>query len=114
MPLQLEVLENQIGLAARRYAETHDEKYKREVVRLSLWLADLHALAILEDALKRCRNEDMRKPEVYGAVKQLSRRSVSNGDGPFDKFRDALGIENEDTRWENLNTALNGIRQVVF
>src|SRR5262245_17508500 len=114
MQIPVEVLEKQIELTARRYAETHDEKYKREVVRLSLRLADLHALAILEDALKRCRNEDMRKPEVYGAVEQLSRRSVSNGDGPFDKFRDALGIENEDARWENLNTALNGIRQVVF
>ena len=49
--LTREELETRIDQAARRFAETHDEKDKREIERLSLQLADLRRLGLLEDAL---------------------------------------------------------------
>jgi len=44
-------LETQIDQIARRFAEGHDEWDKREIESLSLQLADLRRLGLLEDAL---------------------------------------------------------------
>jgi len=84
-------LERQIDEAARRFAETREQKYKLEVEQLASELVDLDHLAVLDDALHRCRGEDMRTPDVHAA----------------------LEIENEEGRWQNLNASLNGIRRAV-
>jgi hypothetical protein len=71
------------------------------------------ALAVLEDALQRCRNEDMRTAEVYAALDCLEARAIRKW--PFDQFRDALdtpgpeGVEAEG-RWQLLNASLNSIK----
>ena len=47
-----------------------------------------NALAILQDALARCRAEDMRTPEVWAAIDFLEARA--NPKWPFKQFREAL------------------------
>jgi hypothetical protein len=67
------------------------------------------ALAVLEDALERCRREDMRTAEVYGALDFLEAHAVRKW--PFDQFRDALENSTSDEgRWQVLNASLNAIR----
>jgi len=61
MPTREEIGKRMDALA-RQYAQTHDEKVKAELEQLSHCRA---ALRVLEDALDRCRDEDMRKPEVF-------------------------------------------------
>ena len=46
------------------------------------------ALAVLEDALERCRHEDMRTAEVYGALDFFEAQAVRKW--PFEQFRGAL------------------------
>ena len=71
------------------------------------------ALGILDDALQRCRKEDVRTPEVYAALEFLEARAVRKW--PFNQFREALdtpgseGWESEG-RWQLLNASLNGIK----
>jgi hypothetical protein len=71
------------------------------------------ALAVLEDALQRCRNEDMRTAEVYAALDHFESRAIRKW--PFDQFREALdtpgseGWEAEG-RWQLLNASLNDIK----
>jgi hypothetical protein len=43
------------------------------------------ALALLQDALDRCRDEDMRTPEVFAALDFLEARASVKW--PFDQFR---------------------------
>ena len=78
---------------------------------------DLHAaLAVLQDALNRCRHENMRTPEVLAALDLLE----TNADPkwPFAQFREALdGYRSreweQEGRWQTLNASLNGIRLAV-
>jgi hypothetical protein len=63
-----EELAKRMDEAARRFAETHDERFKREIENLSWQVADLRALAILEAALDRCLDEDVRTPDVCAAL----------------------------------------------
>ena len=79
---------------------------------------DLHAaaLAVLQDALNRCRHEDMRTPEVLAALDLLE----TNADPkwPFAQFQEALdGYRSreweQEGRWQTLNASLNGIRLAV-
>ena len=70
------------------------------------------ALAILEDALERCKREDMRTAEVYGPLDFLEAHAVRKW--PFDQFRDALNSTGSELweiegRWQTLNASLNGI-----
>ena len=109
--MKCEELETRIDQAARRFAETHDEKYKRSISRLSLQLADLRHLAVLEDALARCRDEDMRTTSVYAALEHFSKRVVVGW--PIERFREALNTENEEGRWQSMNASRNGIRLAV-
>ena len=73
-------------------------------------------LAILEDALDRCRTEDIRTPEVFAALDFLEART--NPKWPFKQFREALeGSVSQDWEIEGrrqiLNASLNGIRRAV-
>jgi hypothetical protein len=74
------------------------------------------ALTILQNALDRCRDEDMRTPEVFEALDFLAARR--SGAWQFKQFRDALdgdgmtGVEKEG-RWQVLNASLNGIKLLI-
>ena len=74
------------------------------------------ALSVLSNALDRCREEDVRTPEVFGALDLLAARASVKW--PFDQFREALentGSEGweQEGRWQVLNASLNGIRRAV-
>ena len=74
------------------------------------------ALSVLTNALDRCREEDMRTPEVFAALDLLAARATVKW--PFDQFREALenaGSKDWEVegRWQILNASLNGIRRVV-
>lgn len=64
----------------------------------------LSALAVLTDALERCRDEDMRTPQVTAALDFLAVRA--DRQWPFEQFRKALDDDNEEGRWQNLNASL--------
>jgi len=69
------------------------------------------AMAVLDDAFRRCREEDIRTPDVFAALDYLEAKSVETR--PFDQFRFALDSDDPEARWQNLNASLNGIRRVV-
>jgi len=75
------------------------------------------AVAILEDALSRCRDEDMNTAEVEAALQFLEKSAAKKW--PFDQFRKALKCRSSDSgvipeaRWQNANAALNGIRKQI-
>jgi hypothetical protein len=70
------------------------------------------ALAILTDALERCRKEDMRTSDVSAALEFLAARATVKW--PFLQFRGALDSDNEEGRWQTLNASLNGIRAALM
>jgi len=53
----------------------------------------------------------MRNGNVYLALEELSKRAAVSW--PIDRFREALEIENEEGRWQNLHAALNAVRRAV-
>ena len=69
------------------------------------------AMVVLNDAFRRCRQEDMRTPEVFAALDYLTAKSVETW--PFDQFRFALDSDDPEGRWQNLNASLNGIRRLM-
>lgn len=73
----------------------------------------ISALAVLEDALERCRKEDMRTPDVFAALDFLEAHAFRKW--PFDQFRDALeNSTSEEGRRQVLNASLNGIRLALM
>ena len=71
------------------------------------------ALAVLEDALERCRKEDMRTSDVFAALDFLEALAIRKW--PFDQFRDALENSiSEEGRRQVLNASLNGIRLALM
>ena len=75
-----------------------------------------NALAILQDALDRCRTEDIRTPEVLAALDFLE--ACANPKWPFKQFREALERTASkdweiEGRWQTLNASLNGIKLAV-
>jgi hypothetical protein len=69
------------------------------------------AIAVLEEALNRCRREDVRTPEVFAALDFLQPRVSSKW--PFEQFRKSLDSNNEAGRWQNVNASLNAVRLAV-
>jgi hypothetical protein len=69
------------------------------------------AMAVLDDAFRRCREEDMRTPDVFAALDYLEAKSMETW--PFDQFRHSLQSDDPEGRWQNLNASLNGIRRVM-
>jgi len=69
------------------------------------------ALAVLQDALNRCRGEDMRTPEVFAALDFLA--AGAHPQWPFKEFREALDSEEAEERWQVLNASLNGIKLAI-
>jgi hypothetical protein len=72
------------------------------------------ALAILIDALDRCRDADMRTPDVFAALDFLAARATVKW--PFEQFRAELNSTGSEALWEAeghwqvLNASLNGIK----
>ena len=73
--------------AARNYARTRDPKYEADVWRINGLLAVMRQVAVLEDALARCRNEDIRTAEVYAALDFLAARADQKW--AFEQFRES-------------------------
>ena len=71
-------------------------------------LAHSDALAVLEDALERTKDEDMRTETVRAALRYLY--PLASRKWAFKAFWKALDFENPNSRWQNANAALNGIR----
>jgi hypothetical protein len=61
-------LERRMDKAAQQFAPTKDVKFRREVEDIALALADFNHLRVLEDAVARCRHNDMRTREVRAAI----------------------------------------------
>jgi hypothetical protein len=59
-----------------------------------------NALAILQDALDRCRTEDMRTPEVLAALDFLE--AYANPKWPFKQFREALEQTVSQNNWQSV------------
>lgn len=75
------------------------------------------SLAALEDAVSRCRTEDVRYGTgIYAALSFLEMKADEKW--PFDQFRKGLedpGMEGTkpEGRWQVLNASVNGIKRVV-
>ncbi len=69
------------------------------------------ALAVLTDALDRCRDEDMRTAEVFAALDFLE--AHANRKWPFDQFRRSLDSRDPEGRWQTVNASLNAVRLAV-
>lgn len=73
------------------------------------------ALAILDDALSRCAEMDVRGPDLDAALQQLE--ASARETWPFAQFRHALDNQmfssaDGSARHQVANAALNGIRRV--
>jgi len=69
------------------------------------------ALAVLHDVRERCRDEDMRNEHTAAAVAFLEASATRKS--AFREFWDALDIIDPEDRWQNVNSALNGIVRVL-
>jgi hypothetical protein len=93
---------------ADQYHRTPEELERSKIDR---------ALAGLEDALRRCRAEDVRYGTgISAALSFLEFRA--NEKWPFEQFRKALedpGMDGTkpEARWQMLNASLNGIKRAV-
>lgn len=70
------------------------------------------AFAVLENALDRCRDENMRTDEVVGALAYLGRLTPHHH--PFTQMYKSLDMkENEEARWQNVNASVNALKREV-
>ncbi len=74
------------------------------------------AIETLEDALTRCRSENMWTPKVHAALRFLEQHAKQKR--LLDQFREGLqnnGHEDQqlEDRWQTLNASLNGIKLAV-
>jgi hypothetical protein len=75
------------------------------------------ALAALENAVSRCRTEDVRYGTgIYAALQFLEMQAQEKW--PFEQFREALedpGMDGTkpEARWQVLNASLNAMRRVI-
>jgi hypothetical protein len=81
-----------------------------------LTLEEKNALAVLADAVDRCRKEDMRTPEVLASLDLLAPRTSTRW--PFKQFNESLNFAIGDPShaeggWPNVHACLNVIRRSV-
>jgi hypothetical protein len=79
-------------------------------------LEEKNALAVLADAVGRCREEDMRTAEVFASLDLLARRTSMRW--PFEQFKESLNFavgdpSHAEGRWQNVHASLNAIRRAV-
>jgi hypothetical protein len=104
-------LERRMDEAAQKYTASKDPKFRRDLQGMALALTDFNHLTVLENALNRCRLEDMRTREVRTALEYFSARLPVVW--PVELFRNALNTQHEKARWQVMNTSLNAIRMNV-
>lgn len=69
------------------------------------------AVAVLQDALQRCQDEDVRTAEVFAALDLLA--AGAREKWPFEQFRQSLRYEPGESgaagvgRWQHVNASLN-------
>src|SRR5262245_25193908 len=106
--LNRDAIERRLDAAAQRFRKTREPQARSEMEWWGLQLSDLRNLAVLEFALERRREEDLRTSAVAAALNYLENRAALKR--PFKHFRDALNIENEAARWHTLDAALVELR----
>ena len=82
----------------------------------SLTLQEKNALAVLADAVDRCRDEDMRTIEVLASLDLLARHTSPRW--PFEQFKESLNFaigdpSDDEGRWQNGHASLNAIRRAI-
>jgi hypothetical protein len=118
-----QVIEQKMDELAREYRDTHDPEIPEEIFELARRLREMEhwspgeldvetAIAVLEDALNRCRRQDMRTPEVFAALDFLEPRVSIKW--PFDQFRKSLDSNNKEGRWQNVNASLNAVKLAIL
>ncbi len=112
VPMDKETLQEQIDVAAARYVGKRDPTVREEMVSLCLRLAEFEHLTLLEKTVERFRSEDVRKPELKQALKNLA--EVMPDSRPIKQMFDALAIENEVRRCQLVKEALAAIRLCVM
>ena len=112
VPMDKETLQEQIDVAAARYVGKRDPTVREEMVSLSLRLAEFEHLTMLEKTVERFRSEDVRKPELKQALKNLA--EVMPDSRPIKQMFDALATENEVRRCQLVKEALAAIRLCVM
>jgi hypothetical protein len=70
------------------------------------------ALAVLEDAVDRCRDDDVRSDEVFAALEFLAVGGIRGW--PAIMFRNSLELTDPEGRWQGLNASLNAVRRAVM
>ena len=74
-------------------------------------------IAVLENAVSRCRQEDILTPEIFAALDFLAGHAKEKW--PFDQFRDELNSDGTELwqiegKWQVLNASLNGIKRALM
>lgn len=82
----------------------------------SLTSEEKNALTVLADATDRCREADIRTPEVLASLDLLSRRTATRW--PFEQFKESINFavgdpSHAEGRWQNAHASLNAIRRAV-
>ena len=94
----------------------HQQVCRASYVFAKMTLEEKNALAVLADAVDRCRDEDMRTPEVLASLDVLARCTSTRW--PFEQFRESLNFaigdpSHAEGRWQNVHASLNAIRRAV-
>ena len=105
-----EEIEKKIAEAALRYEQTNDPHAKNLITGLTYRLAEIRCVQILENALARGYDEDLRTQDVTHALGFLEYRAIAKW--PFEQFRKALdnGNGKDSAHQQRLNAALNDIK----
>jgi hypothetical protein len=81
-----------------------------------LTLEENNALAVLADAVDRCRERDMRTVEVFASLDLLTRRASMRW--PVEQFKESLNFavgdpSHAEGRWQNVRASLNAVRRAL-
>jgi hypothetical protein len=101
-------LEERLRAAAIRYDETQDPEAWNQVEWCATRMAVYDSLTVLENVLAHRRDEDLQTSEVDEALKFIESNVPLRW--PFQQWRDALTMNDEEQRWAQLNSALDEIR----
>lgn len=69
------------------------------------------ALAVLHEVRDRCREQDMRNEHTSAAIAFLEAGATRKA--PFRAFQEAIDMMNPESRWQNVNAALNSIERIL-
>ena len=103
------------GTAKLGWSMDFDKTYRR-VTFFGTWAEETadgfgqrDAITVLEDAIQRCQDEDVRGSETFSALDYLKRFGTRQGAAT--RLKRALDISDPLQRFEAARTALNAIKQ---